>query len=71
MAEFQPIMATRNTAAKLLDMTPREFDRLTEAGTLPRGREIAPGIVRWDVQELRRMARGDLIEGMGDVDWSA
>lgn len=64
-----PIFATEATAAKLLDMKPAEFCRLVEAGLLPRGREIAPGMVRWPVDDLRRIASGAAAEGMGDVQW--
>lgn len=69
MADLQPIMVSEGTAAKLLDLTRTEFKRLVEGGALPGGREIAPGFLRWDVQELRRIARGEAIDGMGDVDW--
>lgn len=55
----------------MLDLSPRDFARLTAEGALPKGREIAPGLVRWDVEALRRIARGDAIDGMSDVDWSS
>lgn len=69
MANMQSIMVSQETAAKLMELTRHEFKSLVEAGVLPRGREIAPGITRWNVQELHRIASGDLVEGMGDVDW--
>lgn len=50
-----PLVARDVTAAKLLDMKPEEFRRLVEEGALP-----PPGpLGRWDVEELRRIARGD------------
>ena len=64
-----PISASERTAAELLDMTPAEFRALVEAGHLPRGREIGPGMFRWAVDDLRRIAGGQAIEGMGDVQW--
>lgn len=62
-----PILASETTAAKLLDMKPGEFRALVEAGHLPRGREIAPGVPRWDTDLLRALGRGDAIEG--GIDW--
>lgn len=64
-----PIFATELTAARLLDMKPAEFRALVNAGHLPRGREIAPGMMRWPVDDLRRIASGEASEGMGDVRW--
>lgn len=50
-----PLFAKRSTAAKLLDMTPAEFQRLVDGGHLP-------GPVRhdrWDVERLSAIMRGD------------
>ena len=69
MAQLAPIFATEASAARLLDMKPAEFRALVEAGHLPRGREIAPGVVRWSADDLRRIASGDAVDGMGDVRW--
>jgi hypothetical protein len=63
------ILANETTAAQLLDLKPGEFRSLVEAGHLPRGREIAPGITRWPVDDLRRLANGDASDGMGGVQW--
>lgn len=63
-----PIFASEATAARLLDMKPGEFRQLVEDGHLPRPRDIG-GLRRWDVAELRRIASGDAVEGMGDVRW--
>jgi predicted DNA-binding transcriptional regulator AlpA len=62
------MFASESTAAKLLDMKPREFRELVEAGHLPRPREIG-GLKRWDVPELRRILSGEAADGMGDVQW--
>ena len=64
-----PLFASERSAARLLDMTPADFRELVDAGHLPRGREIAPGMVRWDVEDLRRVMRGEAVDGMGDVKW--
>jgi hypothetical protein len=64
-----PILASEQTAARLLDMRLADFRALVEADRLPRGREIAPGLVRWDVEDLRRVARGEAASGMDDVKW--
>lgn len=55
------ILAKDTTAAKMLDMRPSEFRRLVEGGFLPRGREVAPGMVRWPVEDLRRIVNGDAV----------
>lgn len=59
MTRHTPILASDKTAAALLDLTPAEFRCLVECGSLPRGRELAPGVVRWDTEELRRIAKGE------------
>lgn len=64
-----PILASEARAASLLDMKPAEFRSLVAAGHLPSGREIAPGIIRWVTDDLRRIATGEAIDGMGDVQW--
>lgn len=64
-----PILASETNAARLLDMKPEQFRALVEAGHLPRGREIAPGLVRWPVDDLRRLADGRAVDGMEGVDW--
>lgn len=69
MSAQAPILASEVSAAKLLDMNPREFRALVDAGHLPRGKEIAPGMIRWAVDELRRIASGEASEGMWDVQW--
>ena len=62
-----PILASEATAARLLDMKPAEFRALVEAGHLPRGREIAPGVPRWVTDDLRRIASGEAIDG--GIEW--
>lgn len=62
-----PILASETSAARLLDLRVAEFRSLVEAGHLPRGREIAPGILRWATDDLRRIAGGEAIEG--GIDW--
>jgi hypothetical protein len=69
MARLAPILADDKDAAALLSMKPAEFRALVEAGHLPKGREIAPGFTRWDVEQLRRIVRGDAAHGLGDVQW--
>ena len=65
-----PILASETTAAKLLDMKPAEFRALVNAGHLPRGREIAPGVLRWPTDDLRRIATGQAVDGMEGVSWT-
>lgn len=69
MAKSSPIFASERTAAELLDMRVSEFRTLVTAGLLPRGREITPGLVRWSVDDLRRILAGEAVDGMADVAW--
>jgi len=69
MADPHPILASERTAARLLDMKPAEFRELVDGGHLPKPREIAPGVRRWDVADLRRIATGAAADGMEDVAW--
>ena len=63
MASLAPILASEATAARLLDMKRAEFRCLVDAGHLPHGREIAPGVIRWDTDSLLRIGRGEAIDG--------
>lgn len=63
------IAVGESKAAQLLDLRPAEFRELVKAGHLPHGREIAPGMVRWIVEDLRQLASGEAADGMGDVQW--
>jgi hypothetical protein len=55
VANLTPIFASERTAARLLDMSVAEFQRLVKEGSLP----PATRLDRWDVEELRRIMRGD------------
>ncbi|MFA5539006.1 MAG: hypothetical protein WDA23_07370 [Gemmobacter sp.] len=61
------IFANETSAARLLDMKPAKFRSLVKEGLLPKGKEIAPGVVRWVVDDLRAIARGDAIDG--GIEW--
>ncbi|NUB43651.1 hypothetical protein GEU84_004575 [Fertoebacter nigrum] len=67
MASLPPLLASETVAAQLLDMKPAEFRALVKAGHLPKGREIAPGYVRWVTDDLRAIASGAAIDG--GIDW--
>jgi len=69
MGRDMPILASEQRAARLLDLNLKQFRDMVEAGHLPRGREIAPGFVRWSVDDLQRIATGKAVDGMGDVSW--
>lgn len=69
MSHSVPILVSEAGAARLLDMTVAQFRALVKAGHLPQGREIAPGVVRWVTDDLRRIGHGDASDGMGDVKW--
>ena len=65
MSRITPLFVTERNAAALLDMKPAEFRRLVEDGSLPGPARHG----RWDVEELQRMMRGELIGGLGVVEW--
>ncbi|TVP70137.1 MAG: hypothetical protein EA339_13430 [Rhodobacteraceae bacterium] len=69
MPKLTPIMASEPSAAALLDMPLDVFRDLVEAGAIPPGRHIAPGLVRWDVDQLKRIGRAETCDGMDDVTW--
>lgn len=60
MKSLTPFLASEKTAAELLDMKPAEFRQLVKAGHLPRGEEIAPGVIRWETDHLRNLHAGRL-----------
>lgn len=64
-----PMFAGEVNAAALLDLKPGDFRALVDGGHLPKGRELAPGVTRWDVEELRRIVTGEAISGMDGVSW--
>ncbi len=67
MTILTPIFANEATAAKLLDMPLAEFRAHVQSANLPRGKEIVPGALRWSVEDLRKIARGDAIDG--GIEW--
>ncbi|WP_170759909.1 hypothetical protein [Ruegeria lacuscaerulensis] len=54
-----PLFAKEQTAAKLLDMTAKEFRELVDNGALPPPKTLAGGLERWNVQDLCAIANGD------------
>jgi hypothetical protein len=69
MASIEPLWVSAATAAKMLELPLSVFNGFVENGLLPKGREIVPGHVRFEVEKLRRVLRGDAVDGMSDVDW--
>ncbi len=67
MASLTPILANEANAAKLLDLPLAEFRSLVDRGHLPKGREIAPGIIRWAADDLRALGKGQKIDW--EPDW--
>lgn len=55
MTTLTPDFPRARTAAKLLDMSEREFLQLVEEGILPKPCKLD----RWDREELRKIMRGD------------
>ncbi|MBR9763873.1 MAG: hypothetical protein GYB53_10195 [Rhodobacteraceae bacterium] len=68
MAALSLILASESKAAKLLDMKPSDFRALVDAGVLPKPAEIG-GFKRWDVEQLRAIASGDLASGPAVIEW--
>lgn len=69
MKHLQPIMVGKATAAQLFELDTAKFMFLVENRYLPSGLEIAPGILRWDTETLRKIANGGGSIGWGDIDW--
>ncbi len=63
------IMASETTAARLFDLDTRKFNRLVAEGHLPPGFEIAPGVLRWDTETLKKIANGGGTDGWGQINW--
>ncbi len=67
MASLAPIFVNETNAARLLDMKPGEFRALVDGGHLPPGQAIAPGFVRWNTEDLRNLAKGNLARPDGGL----
>ena len=65
--KHSPIFATEASAARLLDMKPAELREQVQAGNLPPPKTIGTH-QRFDVDELRRVIRGETIGG-GAMVW--
>ncbi|MCE8005995.1 hypothetical protein [Aestuariivita sp.] len=68
MSNHRPLFVAERSAAKLLDMKPADFRALVDEGVLPKPAEIG-GFERWDVEQLRAIASGDLANGAGVIEW--
>lgn len=68
MKGVQVEFAKEETVAEIICMPVADFLLLVEKGHLPKPRDIG-GHKRWDMEEVRRIIRGDGIDGMGDVEW--
>lgn len=67
MTQIAPLFADERSAADLFCMKPKEFRRLVNDGHLPPPRDLG-GLERWDVEELRKIARGERMDG-GGMSW--
>lgn len=63
-----PPFATDKTAAKLLDMKPKQFRDLVAGHHLPEPRNFGK-YVRWDMEAVYRAIRGEPW-GLDGKDWS-
>lgn len=70
MTAVSPIFAGERKAALLMDMRPKEFLDLVHRGVLPRPCDIG-GHKRWNVDELRKIASGEMIDDLDDIDFRA
>lgn len=69
MKNLVPLLVTEQSAARLCDMRVSEFRRLVDAGHLPRGREIVPGLLRWPVRDLQSIIDGTAATGSDEIQW--
>lgn len=65
MTKHTPLFATAKTAAALLEMKEVEFLKLVKDGALPPPLKFD----RWDVEQLQKAMRGDLINGLEGTIW--
>ncbi len=65
MTKHAPLFAKAKTAASLLEMKETEFLSLVKDGALPPPAKFD----RWDVEQLQKAMRGDLIDGLEGVEW--
>lgn len=63
------MMASETTAARLLDLKTPHFLKLVDDGHLPPGREIAPGVVRWDTETLKSLLKGEGVVMWDRIQW--
>lgn len=69
MSRATPLLASETTAARLLDLGTRQFRTLVEEGHLPKGHEIAPGVVRWDTDLLKKISNGQVTGDWEQIQW--
>ena len=67
MGRPDPLFASDKNAAAIFDMKTAEFRSLVDGGQQPGPRMIGK-FPRWDVEELRKIARGEFAES-GAMDW--
>lgn len=65
-ADILPLAAGKKRAAALLDLPVKRFEEYVQAGILPGPKRIGND-ERWDVEELRRVLRGE--SGLETVQW--
>lgn len=63
-----PLLAKEQTAARLLDMSTKEFRDLVNNGALPPPKKLASGIERWNDRDLRAIANGDPARPEDDIE---
>jgi predicted DNA-binding transcriptional regulator AlpA len=62
-----PLFAKERTAAKLLDMTTKEFRDLVSSGALPAPTKIGEDHERWNVSDLQAILSGKAMDE--DFQW--
>lgn len=53
----------------MFDLDARKFKTLVAEGYFPPGFEIAPGVMRWDTETLKRIANGGGPDGWEQIHW--
>jgi hypothetical protein len=69
MSNFRPLVVSERGAAHLLSVRITDFRNLVAQGCVPPGRELAPGVTRWSVEELSAFVSGKAVQGLEDVNW--
>ncbi|MEX0303351.1 MAG: helix-turn-helix transcriptional regulator [Leisingera sp.] len=62
MGNPQPLAVSEKTAAKMMDMTVKQFRHLVDCGSLPPPAKIGGDILRWRVADINAVLNGTAMD---------